>query len=144
MSSFLTLAQKSSIDAALDCLHDTFCGDIHVYVEESPAARPEASYNALYGRTRDQSKSSLNKILTKYTYQARIKYTGGQKERSSEGNLIESLGEVRIKVKSDACEKIKIASKIEISNVLWVVVGDPSIEGMFSDNYYTIYLNREN
>ena len=144
MASLLSQAQKTAIDSALDLLHDTFNIEIYIYVDQNPVYSIDAGYNALYGRTKIQSKSSLDKSLTKYPFPARVKYNADQKERAFEGNLVESLGQVRIKVKKDAYEMIKIASKIEIDEVLYVVVGDPAIEGIFSNNYYTIYLNREN
>ena len=59
-------------------------------------------------------------------------------------NLMASEGEVRIKVKSDAYEKIKICSKIEVDDELYVVNGDAKVIGPFNAQFYSIFLKREN
>ena len=59
-------------------------------------------------------------------------------------NLVGSEGQVRIKVKSDAYEKIKICSKIEVDDELFVVDGDAKVIGPFDTQFYSIFLKREN
>ena len=59
-------------------------------------------------------------------------------------NLIASEGEVRIKVKADAYEKIKICAKIEVDDELYVVDGDAKAIGPFDIQFYAISLKREN
>jgi hypothetical protein len=106
------------------------------------------NYNALYGRVKNQSNSQLNKVLTKYQYKARIYYPSSQNQSISDfnaqTNLIASEGRVRIKVKLEAVEKIKICSKIEIDDNLYVLDSDFKIEDQISQNFYTLYLKREN
>ena len=112
MASLLTDAEKSVVQSALSDMHDTFARDIYVYVEETSSVPVELNYNPLYGRRKNTAKISSEQTLTKYTYSARIFYKNEHKEDIIDGNgqmnLIASEGQVRIKVKSDAYEKIKI------------------------------------
>lgn len=144
MSSFLSQAQKTSIDAALDRLHDTFAGSVYVYVEKESDVSSDLNYNALYSSSSIQQSASYNTTLIKYEIQARIKYLQNQDEGGLQNNLPDSKGRVRLKVLPEDYEKIKICSRLEISNVMYLVDSDASIEGMFSDNYYTVYCRREN
>jgi hypothetical protein len=148
MPSFITPSQKNAFDQALNNMHDTFARDIYVYVEEVQSMPINLNYNALYGRVKNQSNSQLNKVLTKYQYKARIYYPSSQNQSISDfnaqTNLIASEGRVRIKVKLEAVEKIKICSKIEIDDNLYVLDSDFKIEDQISQNFYTLYLKREN
>lgn len=148
MASYLTAEQKATFNNVLNDMHDTFSKTIYVYVEESQAAPVNVNYNPLYGRVKDQSKSQLSKVLTKYTYQARVYYPSSQAESivdfGAQTNLVSSQGRVRIKVKAEVVEKIKICSKIEINDVLYVLDSDLKIEDQISQNFYTLFLKREN
>ena len=59
-------------------------------------------------------------------------------------NLVGSEGQIRIKIKSDAYEKIKICSKIEVDGELFVVDGDAKVIGPFDTQFYSVFLKREN
>jgi|TARA_R100000005_G_C4981695_1_gene191282 hypothetical protein len=148
MASLLTDAEKTVINSALSDVHDTFARNIYVYVKESSSTPTELNYNPLYGRRVNVSKISSEDTLTKYTYTARIFYKNQQEEDIVDGNgqmnLMASEGEVRIKVKSDAYEKIKICSKIEVDDELYVVNGDAKVIGPFDAQFYSIFLKREN
>tara|TARA_B100000945_G_scaffold271818_1_gene233957 strand:- start:699 stop:1145 length:447 start_codon:yes stop_codon:yes gene_type:complete len=148
MASLLTDAEKTAINSALSDVHDTFARNIYVYVEETASVPVELNYNPLYGRRKDVAKISSEQTLTKYTYAARIYYKNEQKEDILDGNgqlsLMASEGQIRIKVKSDAYEKIKICSKIEVDNELFIVDGDAKIIGPFDAQFYSIFLKREN
>tara|TARA_Y100001937_G_scaffold53658_1_gene74013 strand:+ start:14026 stop:14472 length:447 start_codon:yes stop_codon:yes gene_type:complete len=148
MASLLTDAEKTVINSALSDVHDTFARNIYVYVKESSSTPTELNYNPLYGRRVNVSKISSEDTLTKYTYTARIFYKNQQEEDIIDGNgqmnLMASEGEVRIKVKSDAYEKIKICSKIEVDDELYVVNGDAKVIGPFDAQFYSIFLKREN
>ena len=108
----------------------------------------ELNYNPLYGRTKNTAKISSENQLTRYTYSARIYYKNEQKEDIIDGNgqmsLLASEGQIRIKVKSDAYEKIKICSKIEVDDELFIVDGDAKVIGPFDAQFYSIFLKREN
>lgn len=148
MASLLTDAEKTAINSALNDVHDTFARDIYIYVKETSSVPVELNYNPLYGRRKDVAKISSEDTLTKYTYSARIYYKNEQKEDILDGNgqmnLVGSEGQVRIKVKSDAYEKIKICSKVEVDGQLFVVDGDAKVIGPFDTQFYSIFLKREN
>ena len=149
MASLLTDAEKTDLQSALSDVHDTFALDIYIYVEEGGATAPaELNFNPLYGRKKDATKISSDTSLTKYTYAARIFYENKQKEEvvdaKGQMNLIASDGKVRIKVKSAAYEKIKICSRIEVDDNLYVVDSDAKVVGPFDAQFYSIYLKREN
>ena len=120
MASLLTSAEKTAINSALSDIHDTFARDIYVYVKEASSVPAELNYNPLYGRTKNTAKISSETTLTKHTFTARVFYKNEQKEDVIDGNgqmnLMASEGQIRIKVKSDAYEKIKICSSI---STLW-------------------------
>ena len=149
MASLLTSAQKSAIQASLSQMHDTFARDIYVYVETKMASKPtNANYNPLYGRAKNESNIPARTELTKYTYKARVFYENNQQENiidaNAQMNLKSSNGQVRIKVEADAYEKIKIASRIEVDDILYILDSDAKNVGPFSTQYYTLYLKREN
>ena len=148
MASLLTDAEKTVLNSALSDMHDTFARDIYVYVEEASSVPAELNYNPLYGRTKNTAKISSEITLTQYTFTARILYKNEQKEDIIDGNaqmnLIASEGEVRVKVRAAAYEKIKICSKIEIDNELYVVNSDAKVIGPFGSQFYSLSLKREN
>ena len=149
MASLLTDAEKTDLQSALSDVHDTFARNIYVYVEQGGATAPaELNFNPLYGRKKDTSKISSNTSLTKYTYAARVYYESKQNEELVDGkgqmNLTASEGKIRVKVKSEAYEKIKICSRIEVDDNLYVVDGDAKVIGPFDAQFYSIYLKREN
>jgi hypothetical protein len=148
MASLLTDAEKTAINSALSDVHDTFARDIYVYVKEVSSVPVELNYNPLYGRRKDTAKISSEETLKRYSYSARVYYKNEQKEDIIDGNgqmnLVGSEGQIRIKVKSAAYEKIKICSKIEVDNELYVVDGDAKAIGPFDTQFYSIFLKREN
>ena len=148
MASLLTEAEKTDINSALSDVHDTFARDIYVYVEERSSVPAELNYNPLYGRTKNTAEISSENTLTQYTYSARVFYKTEQEEEIIDGNgqmnLMASEGQIRIKVKSDAYEKIKICSKIEVDNELYVVDSDAKVIGPFGSQFYSLFLKREN
>ena len=148
MASLLTDAEKSAVQSALSDMHDTFARNIYVYVEETSSVPVELNYNPLYGRRKNTAKISSEQTLTKYTYSARIFYKNEHKEDIVDGNgqmnLMASEGQIRIKVKSDAYEKIKICSRIEVDDQLYIVDGDAKVIGPFDAQFYSIFLKLEN
>lgn len=148
MSSLLTDAEKSAINSALGNVHDTFARDIFIYVKEASTVPPELNFNPLYGRNKNAAQISSEITLTKYTFPARIYYKNEQKEDILDGNgqmnLVGSEGQIRVKIKPDAYEKLKICSKIEVDDQLFVMDGDAKIIGPFDTQFYSIFLKREN
>jgi hypothetical protein len=148
MPSLLTDAEKSAINSALSSIHDTFARNIFIYVKEASVVPAELDFNPLYGRNKNAAKISSEITLTKYTFPARIYYKNEQKEDILDGNgqmnLVGSEGQIRVKIKADAYEKLKICSKIEVDDQLFVIDGDAKIIGPFDAQFYSIFLKREN
>ena len=146
MASILNTAEKAEIQSALQYVRDTFARDIYVYV----ATKPSVSWNdnPFYGGSSPTSSLSSQEELAKFTYSATILYDNDQNEdlfdASAQANLPSSEGRVRIKVNSEASEKIKICERIEIDGDLFIVDSDPKPIGPFSPQAYMWYLKREN
>ena len=146
MSSYLSSGDKAAIQAIFTDLHDTFSRTIYVYVKTKASA--SWSTNPLYGNNDPSASLSNQETLTKHSYSARVWYADKQKETIYDGggqtNLPLSEGKLRIKVKSDAYEKIKICERIEVDSILYVLDGDAKVVGPFDAQYYLLYLKREN
>lgn len=149
--SLLTEAEKAEIQAELQSVRDTFSREIYVYVK-TVTKKPSSvlpDYNALYGRGKNSQKNiHTGESLTKYAFNATIQYINAQLEDSMDErgqfNLDSSEGSVVIKVSKEACDKIKIASRIEIDDELYIMLEDPKKIGPFSPQAYRIRLKREN
>lgn len=137
---------KTSLGDALTRVHDTMARTIAVYVDEASASGSgfgDTSYNPLYKRSVVAKTSSQN-VLVKYEYSARIFYGAQNEDTTSTANLPNSNGVVRIKVSSDAMEKIKICSRIEVDGDLFVRNSDFKCEDQINRNYFSCWLKREN
>lgn len=148
MASFLSASEKTAINSVLTDLHDTFKKDIFVYTANVPDVADDSDYNPLYGRSSDQSFSSDDYELIKETISARVYYMNDQKEVNDQlggqMNLTVSQGIVRLKVDKAGIEKIKTAQKVEVDDVLYLPISDPKVIGPFGNQFYMIYLRREN
>jgi hypothetical protein len=151
MGSLLTDSEKQAIQLELDSVRDTFFRDIYVFVKkttDSPYVLPE-DYNSLYGSPKQTTKHATTRdVLDKITIQAIVKYDNFQDERivdaKSQMNLAASEGRIRLKVKKDGYEKLKIASRVEVDDSLYTIEGDAKHIGPFDSQYYQINLKREN
>lgn len=146
MSSLLSTEEKSSIQTALQSVRDTFARDIYVYVKTKQSA--SWSNNPFYGNSAPTSSLEAQTELKKFTYSANIVYQNDQNQEIFDGggqaNLSASEGQVRIKVNSEANEKIKICERIEVDGNLYVTSSDPKAIGPFDAQAYMWYLKREN
>ena len=151
MVSLLTEDEKAEIQQELQNVRDTFSRDIYVFVKEATKTPQSVSsdYNPLYGRAKTSSSHvSSGETTKKYTFKATIRYGDGQVEslvdRKGQFNLSASEGIVTIKVSESARNKILIASRVEIDDVLYIMDGDPKKVGPFSTQAYQIRMKREN
>lgn len=144
MPSLFTDAEKAAIESELSNVHDTFARTIHIYTAKKQSYNSSPSFNALYGRTKDQSIVSSDKILEKESITARIFYPKpNDEERIRDLDLPSSELLCRLKVTVSDAEKIKNAAKIEVDSALYAVASDPKAIGPFSMNYREIWLKRE-
>ena len=145
MASIFNDEEKASIESILSDVHDTFQKDVYVFIEEVTSIDlSDDSFNPLYGRSLNQAKAPEDKVLTKYTVQARVFYY-----RYNTNEIIEDIGLpsseniVRLKIDEDAKELIKNASVVEIDESLYSVVADPEAVGPFQNKYWKVYLKRD-
>jgi hypothetical protein len=86
--------------------------------------------------------------MEKITIQAIVKHENSQDESIVDGksqmNLSASEGRIRLKVKKEGYEKLKIASRVEVDGNLYTIEGDAKHIGPFDSQYYQINLKREN
>jgi len=151
MPSLLTDLEKNEIQACLDSVRDTFFRDIYVFIEkatESPNNIP-SDFNPLYGSNKQTlSHSTSRNQLERVTIQAIVKYENFQDERVIDAqalmNLSASEGRVRLKVKKEGYEKLKISSRVEVDGGLYTLEGDAKHIGPFDSQYYQVNLKREN
>ena len=148
MASLLTQAEKDVINTVFDDVHETFAETIYVYVKTPVEVADDSDYNPIYGRKRNTTSISSNNLETKFPYTARVYYPKDQDQDIMDGgsqfNLVNSKGRVRLKVTETIYEKIKICSRIEIKDYLYVVDSDPTFIGPFGTRYCHLYLKREN
>lgn len=151
MGSLLTDEEKKLIQAELDNVRDTFFRDIYVYIRRSVESINDVplDFNPLYGNpkqttTHNTSRENLEKI----TIQAVVKYENYQDDKivdaRSQMNLSASEGRIRLKVKKEGYEKLKIASRVEVDGDLYTLEGDSKHIGPFDSQYYQVNLKREN
>ena len=151
MSSLLSDSEKEQIQLELDCVRDTFFRDIYLYIKKITESPNEltADFNPLYGAPKQTtSHTTTRNTMEKITIQAIVKYENWQDERVIDGesqmNLSASEGRIRLKVKKEGYEKLKIASRVEVDGNLYTVESDAKHIGPFDSQYYQINLKREN
>ncbi len=147
MPSLLSDAEKTSVNAILRDLHDTFAQDIVLYTEIREEIVDDSDYNPLYGRKKNNGQSSSSISFAKETVQARVAYVNDQTDLpdalSNQSNISISKGIVRLKIKEDIFEKIKNAAKIEIDDRLFSLISDAQIAGPFGSEFFIVFLQRE-
>lgn len=151
MGSLLTDLEKQQIQLELDCVRDTFFRDVYVFIKKTTKQPNEVGfdYNPLYGtRSETTEHNTARENLERVTIQAIVKYENFQDERvidaKSQMNLSASQGGVRLKVKKEGLDKLKIASRVEVDGDLYTIESDAKHIGPFDSQYYQVNLKREN
>jgi hypothetical protein len=145
MASFLSAAEKSSIDAGFISLHQTFAREIYVYVKNQSYSS-DSSYHSLFGRG---STSQLEEEFTRHTVSARILYLEESKDglgdlSQTQVNALMPTTKCRLKIYVADYELIKVAERIEIDGEIWITSGEAINEGPFSPLFKTVFLKRKN
>ena len=141
------------MEAAIADIHDTFARPITIYKNKKEifvATNPvfKSSYNALYQKLKDPTATSTRDVVTKLEVDARIQYRAVQDESDEGGigaqvNVQWGSGELRIKLAESGYQAFKFATKIEIDGIIWRIVTDASRAGLFTPQYYVLYLERD-
>lgn len=146
MADFFSGAQKQQLENVFVNMHDTFARDITIYKKKKDIfVATNQTYNALYARIKDET--SAKKTVTSTTIKARVQYLSKQFLSEEAGfraqtNLPISEGQLRIKLNEEGYTSFKFANRIEIDGVVWKMNTDASRVGLFSAEYYVIYLER--
>lgn len=145
MASFLTTAEKASIDQGFEDLHDTFKRDIYVYVKSQPY-NSDSTFNSLFERG---ATADFEEEFTRHIVSARILYLEESKDglgdlSQTQTNALMPTTKCRLKIHLADYELIKVADRIEVDSELWVTVGEAINEGPFSPAFKTVFLKRKN
>ncbi len=139
------------MESAIEDIHDTFARTITIFKTEKEvlvATNPvfESTYNALYNKLKNAP--TTRKTVSKYTSKARVQYRPLQDEEDegsigAQVNVQFGVGELRLKLTATAYADLKFATKIEIDGILWRIVTDASRAGLFTPQYFVLYLERD-
>lgn len=153
MPNLIPAGDKSDMEAAIRDVHDTFARSIIIYKNKKEifvATNPvfESSYNALYEKLNNPTSTSTRNVVTKITVKARVQYRTVQDESNEGGigaqvNVQWGSGELRLKLDQEGYEAFKFATKIEIDGIIWRIVTDASRAGLFTPQFYVLYLERD-
>lgn len=143
--SFLSDSDFSSIRSVFDEIHDTFDQTIYIYkVKQKVTVATNPEFNAFYNSDFNKQKTIEEK--TRVECKARIKYAQMQDERylpNSEGSVPVSVGDLRIKIKTEDAKLIRQASDIEIDGEIFKLDSNKSKTGLFQSQYDVLYLRRK-
>ena len=145
-TNLISQAQRAALNAAIDDIHETFAREITVYKEASKVVIiTDPNFNPLYD-TGEGTTSYINTPVYK-TFKARIQYEDDIGKRFWTDANVESqlkidavVGTVRIKIASEDYEYIKDAKRFDLDGKRFVLNSSFRPHGLFSNNYYTLYL----
>ena len=145
MASLLTNAEKTTLNEAMDALHDTFARDIQIIKEAvKTVSTSNAQFNSVYGTA--GSSTSLTYTPQSGTYKARVQYLRQEEDYFTDSELDSQLkikmpaGSVRIKVSGDAHDYLKDAKRVQMDDRRFTIQSDYRPHGLFDARYYTYYL----
>jgi hypothetical protein len=145
MASLLTAADKTTLNEAMDSLHDTFARDVQIIKEAvKTVSTSSAQFNSVYKTA--GSTTSLTYTPQSGTYKARVQYLRQEEDYFSDSQLDSQLkikmpaGSVRIKVSGDAHSYLKDAKRVQLDDRRFTIHSDYRPHGLFDARYYTYYL----
>ena len=145
MASLLTTAEKTTLNEAMEALHDTFARDIQIIKEAvKTVSTSSAQFNSVYGNA--GATTSLVYTPQSGSYKARVQYLRQDEDYFSDSQLDSQLkikmpaGSVRIKVSGDAHDYLKDAKRVQFDDRRFTIFSDYRPHGLFDARYYTYYL----
>tara|TARA_Y100000592_G_C5482423_1_gene326500 strand:- start:2974 stop:3438 length:465 start_codon:yes stop_codon:yes gene_type:complete len=146
MASLISQADKDAIEAIFNDIHDTFARDLYVYKQPATTViSPSLDYNGLYNNVQGNKTIQNNPQIR--TFKARIKYLDTSEETTenvadlnSQLQVQRPIQEVRIKIDKAGYEYIKDSKRVELDGRRFVINRDVVPHGVFSPNYYNVYL----
>jgi hypothetical protein len=145
MASLLTTSDKTTLNEAMDSLHDTFARDVQIIKEAvKTVTSPNAQFNSVYGTA--GASTSITYVPQSGTYKARVHYLRQEEEYFSDSQLDSQLkikmpaGSVRLKVSGDAHGYLKDAKRVQLDQRRFTIFSDYRPHGLFDARYFTYYL----
>ena len=145
MASLLTTAEKTTLNEAMDALHDTFARDIQIIKEAvKTVSTSSAQFNSVYGNA--GATTRLVYTPQSGSYKARVQYLRQDEDYFSDSQLDSQLkikipaGSVRIKVSGDAHSNLKDAKRVQLDGRRFTIFSDYRPHGLFDARFYTYYL----
>ena len=145
-TSLISDAQKTTIKAIIDDIHETFARTITVYEEgERVLIAASSTYNGIYGKTAGGG-SSVSKTVVSHSIKARIKYMQVDENNLADGQINSQLdislinGSVRITVDSSGYDILREAKRCEFEGRKYEIVSKGQPTGIFGPQYFHFFL----
>lgn len=145
-TSLISDAQKTTIKAIIDDIHETFARTITVFEEgERVLISASSTYNGIYGKTQGGN-SSVSRTVVSHTLKARIKYIDAKEETLADGQINSQLdislinGSVRITVDGAGYDILREAKRCEFEGRKYEIVSKGQPTGIFGPQYYHFFL----
>ena len=145
MASLLTAAEKTTLNEAMDSLHDTFAREVQIIKEAvKTVTTASAQFNSVYGTA--GASTSVTYTPQSGTYKARVQYLRQDEDYFTDSQLDSQLkikmpaGSVRIKVSGDAHTYLKDAKRVQFDDRRFTIFSDYRPHGLFDARYYTYFL----
>jgi hypothetical protein len=144
-TSYISAAQKSFINSAMDNIHETFSREITIIMNPIVVViSTSPSYNSFYKRDLDKTNYS-DLTPQSFTFKARIKYISNTQGvfpgTLDQQKVIYPTGSVQVKVQYDAYVKLKEARKVDLDGRRYSIASDYKPVGMFGPQYYSFLLS---
>jgi hypothetical protein len=144
-TSYISAAQKSFINSAMDNIHETFAREITIIMNPIVVViSTSPSYNSFYKRDLDKTNYS-DLTPQSFTFKARIKYISNTQGvfpgTLDQQKVIYPTGSVQVKVQYDAYVKLKEARKVDLDGRRYSIASDYKPVGMFGPQYYSFLLS---
>jgi len=146
MPSYISSSLKTTLQSAIDNVHDTFGRDITVYQEgRKVLIAASSTYNGVYGKT-NTGGTSVSRTAVSHTIKARIKYINAKEEDLSDGSIDSQMGidlingSVRITVDSSGYAILKESKRCEFEGRKYEITSKGSATGILGPQYYHFFL----
>ena len=146
-TSLISDAQKTTIKAIIDDIHETFARTIVVYEdgERVLITTPNSTYNGIYGKI-EGGGTSVSRTVVSHNIKARIKYIDAKDESLADGQINSQLdislinGSVRITVDGAGYDILREAKRCEFEGRKYEIVSKGQPTGIFGPQYYHFFL----
>lgn len=146
MASFLSTAQKASLQGVMDSVHDTFKRSLKAFKDgKRVILSTNPNYSHIYKTA--TSNTTVEKIET--TIEARVYYYARHQDKEAISmttedslKLQQAAALVRIKVKEQDWLFLKNAERIELDSHPFEITSTEMPHGLFGTGFYTLFLKR--